>query len=501
MPITCDAPTQHYPSGCALLEHYDTDNDGKLTPSDVGRAFEDMVEGKLTEVELEFVNSLFAFPASDPRYGDINSKCPGCFGVGKVKLTINANIPAKIIENGVYIGNLGIINPAFEEEDGWQIITRSAGRVSLKDTSPHSGKYGAYVGESSRACSYAKMYQTICLPATATKLIFYVSWYKNTWGSLPRVEMDGNVIYRGDSSSGRRSIGWTRIEVDITKYAGKTVELAIVYQDEGTWCHMADHGAWIKVDGFVMAYSATLTLEQNTKYTFKLEAIGYNTLTFDYTTGTADATITKTLTPSTVTDTHTFNLIEGANYLSLPYLPADTNPENIFGPEVNVWGYDTVTDGWESVSNVKCIEGYYVYSPKVKSVTVVGADCVVTVDDLVAIYDALEPGQSALIGPGITDNKTPSSYKTIVKDTKEIKVMDVTNSVLDGCKSYNYVTKAFDPIMGLLEIGKAYLEVGNGYWIEKEALVTTITFVTKKQDGSELKGVSVYINNIKKGET
>ncbi|GAI43791.1 unnamed protein product, partial [marine sediment metagenome] len=24
-PITCDAPTPHFPSGCALLLHYDTD--------------------------------------------------------------------------------------------------------------------------------------------------------------------------------------------------------------------------------------------------------------------------------------------------------------------------------------------------------------------------------------------------------------------------------------------------------------------------------------------
>ena len=44
-----------------------------------------------------------------------------------------------------------------------------------------------------------------------------------------------------------------------------------------------------------MAYSATLELDQNTKYTFKLEQAGYDTLTFDHTTGTTDASIAKTL--------------------------------------------------------------------------------------------------------------------------------------------------------------------------------------------------------------
>ena len=76
MPITCDAPTPHYSSGRALLEHYDTDNDGKLTLGDRDRAFTDMMDMAITEAEYNFVDSLFAFPGSDPRYGDINSKCP-----------------------------------------------------------------------------------------------------------------------------------------------------------------------------------------------------------------------------------------------------------------------------------------------------------------------------------------------------------------------------------------------------------------------------------------
>ena len=76
MSVTCDAPTSHFSSGRVLLEHYDTDNDGKLTPSDKERAFEDMMEMGITKAEYEFVDSLFAFPASDQRYGNINAKCP-----------------------------------------------------------------------------------------------------------------------------------------------------------------------------------------------------------------------------------------------------------------------------------------------------------------------------------------------------------------------------------------------------------------------------------------
>jgi hypothetical protein len=37
--------------------------------------------------------------------------------------------------------------------------------------------------------------------------------------------------------------------------------------------------------------------------------------------------------------------------------------------------------------------------------------------------------------------------------------------------------------------------------VEGVAPEVTITYVTKKQDGSELKGVGVFINDIKKGET
>lgn len=251
MPITCDAPTPHYPSGRALLEHYDTDNDGKLTSSDHSRAFTDMVEMAITEAEYNFVDSLFAFAGSDPRYGDINSKCP-------------------------------------------------------------------------------------------------------------------------------------------------------------------------------------------------------------------------------LLGTYTFNLIQGDSYISLPFLPAVAIPAAVFGIEVSLWGYDRETATWIRPSELVCEGGYYLYAPKAKSVTVTGAECVVTVADLIVIYNSLSVGQYALVGVGNAD-------------------INVTGTVLDGkVQGYNPDTKEFEDVN--------ILKRGEGYWIGEEAQVT-ITFLTHKENGDELKGVSVYINEIKKGET
>ncbi|RKY63183.1 MAG: hypothetical protein DRQ02_12935, partial [Candidatus Latescibacterota bacterium] len=76
-PLGCYAPTPHFESGYAMLEYFDTDNDGYLTSSDVAKADEMLHQGKLTEEEFKFINSLFAYSTSDPRYGSINAKCPG----------------------------------------------------------------------------------------------------------------------------------------------------------------------------------------------------------------------------------------------------------------------------------------------------------------------------------------------------------------------------------------------------------------------------------------
>lgn len=171
---------------------------------------------------------------------------------------------------------------------------------------------------------------------------------------------------------------------------------------------------------------------------------------------------------------HTFSLIVGDNYISLPYLLADATPSAVFGSDVTVLTYKD-PEGWASPATLVCKKGYFLLAPNAKSVTVTGTECVITVADLIAIYNSLSAGQSALVGAGNAD-------------------ISVVGTVLEGkVQGYNPNTKEFEYV-NLLKLGK-------GYWIEKEALVTTITFVTKNQDGTELKGVSVYINEAYKGVT
>ena len=140
-----------------------------------------------------------------------------------------------------------------------------------------------------------------------------------------------------------------------------------------------------------------------------------------------------------------YNLIAGTQYLSLPFLPVNPDPHDVFGPEVNVWEYDTITDRWKTVSNVKCKEGYYVYAPKPKTVTVSGIVCVVTTVDLIAVYNSLSDGQYALVGPGNTN-------------------IDVVGTILEG-KIQGYIGAGELEYTNLLEVGKAY-------WIGKEICPT-----------------------------
>lgn len=132
----------------------------------------------------------------------------------------------------------------------------------------------------------------------------------------------------------------------------------------------------------------------------------------------------------------------GPNYISLPALPANTNPDVIFGPEVNIWRYNASYEEWESVSNVTCGKGYYAYSPVEKNITITGTDCIVSIDSITHIYDALQLNQYALIGPGATNlnvTETPLAGSVMTyTDNNEFKYTNI-------------------------------LEVGKGYWLEKHA--------------------------------
>ena len=75
--ITCNGATPHHSSGCALLKHYDVDNDGKISDTEqfsARRDRDDTRMGKadtLTSEEYNFVHT-----ARDKL--SINALCPGC---------------------------------------------------------------------------------------------------------------------------------------------------------------------------------------------------------------------------------------------------------------------------------------------------------------------------------------------------------------------------------------------------------------------------------------
>ena len=76
MTIVCtgDNPTPHYANGCALLNHYDVDNDGTVSMMELMQAITDYNAGTITLQEFEFVEAAW-------RYGPngINMVCPGCY--------------------------------------------------------------------------------------------------------------------------------------------------------------------------------------------------------------------------------------------------------------------------------------------------------------------------------------------------------------------------------------------------------------------------------------
>ena len=76
--VTCNSDT--YPnafnitSGCDLLKHYDSDNDGVISESEANQAIDDFYDGKIFWEEEQFVLDCY-----QNYNGIINNKCPGCF--------------------------------------------------------------------------------------------------------------------------------------------------------------------------------------------------------------------------------------------------------------------------------------------------------------------------------------------------------------------------------------------------------------------------------------
>ena len=113
-------------------------------------------------------------------------------------------------------------------------------------------------------------------------------------------------------------------------------------------------------------------------------------------------------------DSFVIVLDQGANYVSLPIMPISTDPKAIFGPEVNVWGYDAGTGVWAPTSAVAAGKGYYAYAPKPKTVTVYGTG--ISLPDWDAI-NATNPWTSGwnLVGTGNTSVDVPPSGVQILR--------------------------------------------------------------------------------------
>jgi hypothetical protein len=113
----------------------------------------------------------------------------------------------------------------------------------------------------------------------------------------------------------------------------------------------------------------------------------------------------------------TIVLDQGANYISLPVMPNIKDPKAIFGPEVNVWGYDAGTGVWATVSAVAAGEGYYVYAPKPKTVTVYGTGVSLPTWAAIAAANPWTSGWN-LVGPGNTSVDVPPSGVQILRYSK-----------------------------------------------------------------------------------
>ncbi|GAH25046.1 unnamed protein product [marine sediment metagenome] len=97
----------------------------------------------------------------------------------------------------------------------------------------------------------------------------------------------------------------------------------------------------------------------------------------------------------------TFDLHEGEDsYISMPVIPTVSTPEDVFGPEVIVLEFNIATQLYVRPSVLECGKGYYLYSAKTKTVTVMGTECIVTIYDLIAVYDSLSPSEWAFVGLG-----------------------------------------------------------------------------------------------------
>ena len=95
-----------------------------------------------------------------------------------------------------------------------------------------------------------------------------------------------------------------------------------------------------------------------------------------------------------------FELKEGKDYVSLPAIPADASPDAVFGVDVEVKGYDTVT-GWYTPTALEGGKGYLIRCAEPKTKDVNGTNVVGRT--WANIKAELQSGGWNLVGVGDTD--------------------------------------------------------------------------------------------------
>ena len=134
-----------------------------------------------------------------------------------------------------------------------------------------------------------------------------------------------------------------------------------------------------------------------------------------------------------LSNSHTFNLVAGKQYISMPVLPEDRAPIAVFGAGVEVKGYDSIT-GWYTPSELEAGKGYLVRSGMQQKIKIKGEKVNLTQADIIS---SLLPGWN-LVGCGADK-------------------IDLSGT--------GYVAAGYNPETDT-EYATSILKPGGGYWIE-----------------------------------
>lgn len=137
-------------TGCDLLKHCDTDNDGNISVDEFPDAILDYVGGKITSEEFHFVQDCYGNYS-----GNINTKCPGCYTPSRLPpcgnygdvdddgyVTMNdATLVGKYVVGGW--AKVSADTPLSETEFELRAEVNADGVVDMADSS-YIGNYAAF---------------------------------------------------------------------------------------------------------------------------------------------------------------------------------------------------------------------------------------------------------------------------------------------------------------------------------------------------------------------